>query len=128
MSNATPRLSRSPVSCLMNAARLGSGSAQNHGSTMERQMDVQERVAGSLARKSTQSVRFTQASSAARLRRERAMVAGAPPMLSTQRNASSASSTQSIDGVLMVEPLKTSSSSSPPLVRRKIFGSGQGGV
>ena len=39
-----------------------------------------------------------------------------------------ASSTQSIDGVLIVSPLKMPSMSLPPFVMRKILGSGRGGV
>ena len=39
-----------------------------------------------------------------------------------------ASSTQSIEGVLMVSPLKVPSISLPPLVSRKIFGNGQAGL
>src|SRR6187551_2534500 len=95
---------------------------------ISRQIDVGERVAGSFARNSTQGVFSTQAASAARLRSERAQSSGTPPTLSAQRRLSSASSTHNIEGVLMVEPLKMSSFSLPPLSRRKILGSGQGGV
>ena len=49
-------------------------------------------------------------------------------MLSAQRSPSSASSTQSIEGVLIVSPSKMPSVSLPPEVRRKIFGSGQAGL
>ena len=38
-----------------------------------------------------------------------------------------ASATQSIEGVLIVSPAKMPSMSLPPLVRRKIFGSGAAG-
>ncbi len=65
---------------------------------------------------------------AARLASDRAISAGRPPIASAQRRPSSASSTQSIEGVLIVSPLKMPSFSLPPLVRRKIFGSGQAGV
>ena len=49
-------------------------------------------------------------------------------MRSAQRKPSSASSTHSIDGVLIVSPLKMPSVSLPFEVRRNIFGSGQAGV
>src|SRR5690606_34352471 len=91
-------------------------------------MEVDERYAGSRARNSTHGVSSTQAERTARFFWERPMSAGRPPMLSAQRSESSASSTHSIDGVLMVEPLKMSSLSLPPLVMRKILGSGHGGV
>ena len=58
----------------------------------------------------------------------RASSASSPPISSAQRNPSSASSTQSIEGVLMVSPRKIPSISAPPAVRRKILGIGQGGV
>ena len=43
-------------------------------------------------------------------------------------SASTQSATQSIEGVLIVSPWKMPSISLPPLVRRKIFGSGRSGV
>ncbi len=73
-------------------------------------------------------VRSTQAAMAARLASLRAIRPSRPPTLSAQRSPSSASSTHSIDGVLIVSPLKMPSISLPPEVRRKIFGSGQAGL
>ena len=46
-------------------------------------------------------------------------------MPSIHSSASTASATQSIDGVLIVSPAKMPSISLPPLVMRKIFGSGR---
>ena len=51
-----------------------------------------------------------------------------PPTAFAQSSASMSSSTPSIEGVLMVSPSKMPSISLPPVVRRKIFGSGQAGV
>jgi hypothetical protein len=84
-----------------------------------------ERVAGSPARKSTQSVRATHSATAARLASVRAISPGRPPMDSAQRRPSSASSTQSMEGVLMVSPAKMPSMSLPPFVRRR-FSAGAG--
>ena len=95
---------------------------------MARQTEVGERVPGSTARKPAQALRSTQAVMAARLRSQRSISAGRPPMLSAQRRPSSASSTASIEGVLIVSPLKMPSISLPPLVSRNSFGSGQAGV
>ena len=89
---------------------------------------MQDRVAASSARKSTQSVRATQRAIAARLASERAISPSSPPTRSAQRSPSSASSTHSMDGVLIVSPLKMPSISLPPDVRRKIFGNGQAGL
>ncbi len=89
---------------------------------------MQERVAASSARNAAQGVRSTHAPTAARFASLRAISAGRPPTPSAQRSPSSASSTQSIEGVLIVSPLKMPSISLPPLVRRKIFGNGQDGV
>ena len=65
---------------------------------------------------------------AARLALLRAISASRPPIDSAQRSPSIASSSQSIEGVLMVSPLKMPSISLPPLVRWKIFGSGHDGL
>ena len=85
-----------------------------------------ERIAGSLARCSIQSAACTQRSSAAALASARAISASRPPTRSAQSSANSQSSTHSIEGVLIVSPLKMPSISLPPLVRRKILGSGRG--
>ena len=53
---------------------------------------------------------------------------GKPPMRSAQRSPSSASSTHSREGVLMVSPRNSASLSWPPWVMRKSLGTGQGGV
>ena len=104
-----------------------SSSAAIAGSTILRQTEVFERVAGSATRFSTHGVRSTQACSAAKLASARARVAARPPIASIQSSASIASATPSIEGVLIVSPAKMPSISLPPLVRRKIFGSGRGG-
>ena len=84
-------------------------------------MEVGERCAGSLARNPTQGVRSTQRVIAARLASDRAISAAKPPTLSAQRSPSSASATQSIEGVLIVSPRNR------PGVMRKILGNGQVG-
>jgi hypothetical protein len=58
----------------------------------------------------------------------RAISAGCPPTDSAHFSESSASSTHSIEGVLIVSPRKRPSLSLPFAVSRKIFGNGQGGV
>ena len=60
--------------------------------------------------------------------RLRAINASHPPICSAHLRPSIASSTAIIDGVLMVSPRKMPSINLPPLVRRNIFGMGQGGV
>src|SRR6185369_15454219 len=98
------------------------------GSTILRQTEVHERMRLSAARNPAQPARATQASIAARLPSLRAISALRPPIDCAQVRPSIASSTQSIDGVLIVSPLNTPSISLPPWVRRKILGSGHGGV
>src|SRR3546814_11904548 len=100
----------------------------NQGSTIFRQTEVQERVSGRSARKSAQPEDAAQPATVARFFSERPISAFRPPVPSAHFRPSSASSTASIEGVLMVSPLNTPSISLPPLVRRKIFGSGQAGV
>ena len=51
----------------------------NQGAVMRRQMEVQDRVAGSAARKSTQGVRSTQGATAARFASLRATSPSRPP-------------------------------------------------
>ena len=89
---------------------------------------MHDRVAGTSARNVAQSLRATHAATAARLASLRRISPGNPPTLSAQRNPSNASSTHSMDGVLIVSPLNTPSASFPPDISRKIFGSGQAGV
>ena len=67
----------------------------------------------------------TQSSMAFRLALDRAMSAGKPPMDSAHFRPSRASSTHSMEGVLMVSPWKIPAISLPPLVIWKIFGSGR---
>src|SRR6185437_16967118 len=98
------------------------------GSTIFRQTEVLERTAGSAARKSTHGVRLTQSAIALVLASARATNPSSPPTAFAQASVSSQSSTHSIDGVLMVSPSKIASLSLPPLVMRKIFGSGQAGL
>ena len=93
-----------------------------------RQIDVHERVVGLLARKPTHGVRATQSATAARLPSARRIKPSRPPTDSAHVSPSRASSTHSIDGVLIVAPVNSASSSLPFLVIRKIFGSGHGGV
>src|SRR5579862_1412757 len=108
--------------------RASADSAANHGSVIIMHGEVQERVAGSSARNSTQLVRSTHSATAARLASARATQPSSPPTLSAHFNESSASSMHSIDGVLIVSPRKMPSISFPLPVSRKILGSGQGGV
>src|SRR5690606_22201315 len=95
---------------------------------MDKQIDVDERVSRRDARKSTHGVLSTHADTALKLASDRAIVAFSPPRPSTQRSASNTSSTHNIEGVLMVEPRKIPSFNLPPLVRRKILGSGHEGT
>ena len=103
------------------------GNAVTQGAVSLRHTEVHDRVSASSARKSIQSRLSTQSAITARFASDRAISPRSPPTLSAQRRLSSASSTHSIDGVLIVSPLKMPSFSFPPEVRRKIFGSGQGG-
>jgi hypothetical protein len=128
MSSATPSFSSTAQSFFTAAARASPSRASNHGSTILRQIDVQERTLGSPARNAYVLDLSIHAEIAARFDSERAMRPFTLPTLSAQLSASSASSTHSIDGVLIVAPWKISSSSLPFLVMRKIFGMGQAGV
>src|SRR6185369_2785113 len=128
MSYATPSFSSRETIFLTAAARSSPPSASNHGSTILRQIDVHERTFGSEARNANVFDWPIQAAIAARLDSERAIRPLMPPIFSAHASESSASSTHSIDGVLMVEPWKISSSSFPFFVMRKIFGIGHGGV
>src|SRR5205823_10505452 len=101
---------------------------RNHGSTIDSWIEVHERVAGSSARNCSHGVCSTQRATAVRLPSARATSPSSPPSASAHFNESIASSTHSIDGVLIVSPRKMPSISLPPAVRRKIFGNGQGGV
>src|SRR5660397_268612 len=91
-----------PLTRLATLACSSPGNAANHGSTILKQMDVQERSEGSSARKSTQSVSSTQAATASRLEPLRSFKTSNPPRSSAQRRPSKASSTQSIEGVFIV--------------------------
>src|SRR5918996_242922 len=113
---------------LENAALSSAFIAATAGSTILRHTDVHDRIALSSARNPTHPERATHASIAARLPSERAINPLRPPTDSAHLRPSSASSTHSIDGVLIVSPLKMPSISLPPCVRRKIFGSGQAGL
>src|SRR3954466_2285658 len=108
--------------------RSSGDSEQNHGSVISSWIDVQDRVAGSFARKRSHGERSAQAATVARLPSARATSPSSPPTDSAQRSESIASSTHSIDGVLIVSPRKIPSISLPPEVMRNIFGNGQGGV
>ena len=99
----------------------------NQGSTIFRQIEVEDLVAGTAARKSTQSLRSTQAETASRFLSLRAASSVTPPMDSTQRRPSRASSTQSREGVLIVLPSKIPLMSLPFFVNRKSFGRGLSG-
>src|SRR5690606_30122080 len=122
MSKAMPAASRRLAMSLTIASWAGFGWLVNQGSTMTRQTEVQERAAGSVARKSIQGVAATQDSRAAKLARLRATRPFSPPACSAQRSESSASSTHSMEGVLIVSPTKIPSLSLPPEVRRKTLG------
>src|SRR5215472_3689187 len=108
--------------------RVSGSRLRNHGSVIMMQGEVQDSVAGSSARNSTQSVHATQSLTTARLASARARQPSSPPMLSAHFSESSASSMHNIDGVLIVSPRNNPSINLPLLVMRKIFGSGQGGV
>src|SRR5207237_9162877 len=110
------------------AARASPSSASNHGSTILRQIDVHERIPGSAARNANVFELSIHDEIAARFDSERATSALMPPSFSAQASESAASTTHSIDGVLIVEPWKISSSSLPFFVMRKIFGIGHAGV
>src|SRR5271169_1066704 len=116
MSKATPSFSRTPVSFFASVDRASTGSLATRGSANARQTDVQERVLASFARKSIHDVWATHLAIAAKLLSERAISALSPPALSAHLRPSSASSTQSIEGVLIVSPLNTPSISFPPLL------------
>ncbi len=72
--------------------------AVNQGAVMVRQIEVQERVAGSSARNATPGVAATHSATAARLASLRAISAGSPPIASAQARASSTSATHSREG------------------------------
>ncbi len=118
MSKATPSASRSLVIAL---GALSSASRV-------RQTDVFERVAGSAARWSAHGVRRTHPSMTAALASARARSTSRPPMSRAHSRATIQSSTQSIEGVLIVSPSKIPRIREPPLVMRKILGRGQGGA
>ncbi len=98
------------------------------GSVIRRQIEVQDRMAGSTGRKSIQGVLATQSAKAARLLSDRAIRPDSPPTDCAHFRPSIASSTAIIDGVLMVSPLKMPSEILPSLVRRKILGIGHAGL
>src|SRR3954468_21994544 len=113
---------------LTNAACASAESLPTAGSTILRQTEVLERIAGSRARKSIHGVLATQSAITLALASARARNAFKPPIDLAQPSVSRLSSTHSIEGVLMVSPSKMPWLSLLPLVSRKIFGSGQGGV
>src|SRR5215471_15087327 len=93
-----------------------------------RQMDVLERMDESPARKLAHFDFAIQFSIAFKFADDRASNAGRPPMDSDHFKPSIASSTQSIDGVLIVSPSKMPAISLPPFVIWKILGRGRSGV
>src|SRR5690349_6309088 len=97
------------------------------GSTIFRRTEIFERVSAFTDRFSTHGVFVIQSNSTFALLSARAISAFRPPTDFAQLSVSSQSSTHSVDGVLMVSPSKMPSLSLPPLVMRKIFGSGHGG-
>ena len=129
MSLATPSSSSSAAIRFTASACASASSVVNHGADSFRQIEVEERAAR-VFRQEIDPVRardpFRDGGEIGLA--ERAISAGRPPMRSAQRNPSSASSTHSIEGVLMVAPLNMSSISLPPEISRKIFGSGRGGA
>ena len=100
----------------------------NHGSVILNCGEVQEIVAGSSARGSAQGHFSTQPRSVVKLRSDLAISPSRPPTDSAHFSESSASSTHSIEGVLIVSPRNTPSINLPLEVNRKSLGSGQGGV
>src|SRR5688500_17102431 len=119
MSYAAPSAYRHPANRRKHAASA---------SATVRQTLVFERVAGSAARWQSQSRFSTIRSSAAALASERALRPVSPPNPLAHSSVQIASSTASIDGVLIVSPLNTPSTSLPFDIRRKTLGSGQEGV
>ena len=86
-----------------------------------------DRVAGSSARFSIQGRAAQKSHTARALASARAISAGSPPTDRPHSSAAIQSSTQSIDGVLMVSPWKMPSMSLPLEVRRKTLGRGRSG-
>src|ERR1700721_1578174 len=87
---------------LMKAACASAVSADTAGSTIFRQTDVLERIAGCLARKSTQGVAATQSAIALVLASARATSASRPPIDFAQLRGWGKPSTHKWGGVLMV--------------------------
>ena len=80
------------------------------------------------ARNSTLFEFSTQWAIAVKFASDRSISDFRPPILIAQFSPSKASSTQSMEGVLIVAALNTDSFNLPPEVRRKIFGKGHAGV
>src|SRR3546814_12665031 len=89
------------------AACASASSERNQGSTIFRQIEVQERVSGRSARKSDQPEDAAQSATVFRSFSERWISAFRPPMLSAHFNTSRESSNASLEGVLMVAHLNT---------------------
>jgi len=121
-------LSSRETIALAKAACASSESAVIAGSLITRQIEVFERSASFLARNAAQSDFATQSASTLALASARACMPFKPPTVLPHSIASTASSMHSIDTVLMVAPSKMSAMSLPPLVMRKILGSGQAGL
>ena len=126
-------LCRGPATFLKKAAWSSGLSLVNHGAVTFRQIEVELRISGGPARKSIQSCLATNSATACRLAWLRAMQASRPVLPAKlndlpQLSVSIQSSTQSIDGVLMVSPSKMPPISLPALVMRKILGIGQAGL
>src|SRR6516164_4912116 len=91
---------------LTNAAWSSAGSFVTAGSTIFRQTEVLERIAGSFAKNAIHGVAATQSAIALALVLARAISALRPPIDFAQPSASRYSSPHSIDGVLIVSPWK----------------------
>src|SRR5688500_12971145 len=88
-------------------------------------MEVRERILSSSHRNAAQPDFSAHLATACKFASQRFLVAERPPMDSTHFRESRQSSTQSMEGVLMVSALKMPSMNLPPLVMRKIFGKGR---
>ena len=128
MSKPAPSSSILPTMVLMKALRAASSISRNQSAVTCRVMEVGETISALPARNAKFSFPSSQFRTAEMLRSTLASSSPRPPIDWAHSRASMASSTQSIEGVLIVEPSKTPSFSFPFLASWKILGSGRGGV
>src|SRR6187402_1547450 len=128
MSKPAPSFSIRLVRDLRKAACFLLSHCTKSGSLIARQIEVEDLAAVSFARKAAQELVCCQSEIALRFLSDLPISSLIPPIDFAQRNPSRASSTASIDGVLIVSPLKIPSINPVPFTRRKILGSGRGGL